>query len=110
MNLLFRAAAVAAVLALLVSPALAQQAKGKRRNELPPDDGRPPQATPVSQMKVLKDFQAELLYSVPRTQGSWVCMCVDPQGRLIISDQGTQGLYRITPPPIGGDASAIKIE
>ena len=64
------------------------------------DDGRPPQATPINQIKVLKDFKVELLYSVPRSQGSWVSMCVDPQGRLIVSDQGNGGLYRVIPPPV----------
>jgi putative heme-binding domain-containing protein len=58
-------------------------------------------ATPVEKIKVLKDFRVELLYSVPKeTQGSWVSLCVGPNGTLIASDQGG-GLYRITPPPVG---------
>jgi putative heme-binding domain-containing protein len=61
-------------------------------------------ATPISQIKALKDFQVELLYSVPkREEGSWVNMCVGPKGTLIVSDQGGP-LYRITPPKIGTDA------
>src|SRR5438477_9176564 len=100
MNFSLRAAIV---FFLLLGPALAQQPKAKRRNELPPDDGRPPQATPVSQIKALKDFQVELLYSVPRNQGSWVSMCIDPQGRLIVCDQSGAGLFRVTPPPLGSD-------
>src|SRR4051794_21438037 len=28
-------------------------------------------------------------------------MCLDPKGRLIVSDQGEQGLFRVTPPPVG---------
>ncbi len=61
-------------------------------------------ATPAETLKVLKDFKVELLYSVPKeTQGSWVNMCVDPKGRLIVSDQYGP-LYRITPPSIGGKA------
>lgn len=85
--------------------------KGKRRNrpEPPPDDGRPPQATPVTQIKTRPDFRVELLYSVPRSQGSWVAMCLDPQGRLIVSDQGGAGLFRVTPPP-GGDPSQTRVE
>src|SRR5476651_1948894 len=70
-------------------------------------------ATPIELIKVKKDYKVELLYSVPReTQGSWVNMCVDPKGRLIVSDQGgnkdakgqdlTGRLYRITPPALGG--------
>src|SRR5688572_25906377 len=52
-------------------------------------------ATPVDQLKVLKDFRVELLYTVPKSdQGSWVAMTVDPKGRLIVSDQYGK-LYRI---------------
>ena len=52
-------------------------------------------------MRVAKGFKIELLYTVPRkTQGSWVAMCVDPKGRLIVSDQNGK-LYRVTPPPPG---------
>lgn len=70
---------------------------------------RDPTATPISALKVKKDFKVELLYSVPKgVEGSWVSMCHDPKGRLIVSDQ-YGGLYRVTPPPIGSDAK-IKIE
>ena len=49
---------------------------------------RPPKATPADSLKVAKGFKVELLYSVPQQQyGSWVNMCVDPKGRLIVSDQ-----------------------
>ena len=72
-------------------------------NEAPPA----PKSTPVSQIKLAKDFQAELLYSVPDEQGSWVCLTTDPKGRLITSDQYGK-LYRITPPAISG--KAIQIE
>jgi putative heme-binding domain-containing protein len=96
---------------LLTSLAAAQEGKRRRRNDQPaPDDGRPPQATKVEQIKVLKDFRVELLYSVPRSQGSWVSMCLDPQGRLIVCDQGSAGLFRVTPPPVGQAASLPNIE
>lgn len=53
---------------------------------------------------VLPGFQIELLYTVPKeTQGSWVSIAFDNNGRLIASDQGAQGLYRITPPAIGSE-------
>jgi putative heme-binding domain-containing protein len=42
-------------------------------------------------------------------QGSWVSMCADPKGRLIVSDQ-YGGLYRITPPALGGKAESTKVE
>jgi hypothetical protein len=62
-------------------------------------------------LKLVKDFKAELLYRVPSaTQGSWVSMCVDPQGRLIVSDQGGAGLFRVTPPPLGGNSEETKVE
>ncbi len=68
-----------------------------------------PTATPVERLKIANDFRVELLHSVPQDQqGSWVNMCVDPKGRLIVSDQ-YGGLFRVTPPPIGSQAS-IKIE
>lgn len=71
---------------------------------------RIPTATPAEKLKVAKDFKAELLYSVPKEkEGSWVNLCVDPKGRLIVSDQ-YGGLFRITPPQLGGKAEATKIE
>ncbi len=42
-------------------------------------------------------------------QGSWVNLCVDPKGRLIVSDQYGP-LYRITPPAQGSPASQTKVE
>src|SRR6266487_5443917 len=61
-------------------------------------------ATAAGNLKVAKDFKAELLYTVPKaTEGSWVALCVDPKGRLIVSDQYGK-LYRIVPPPIGSGA------
>jgi len=47
-------------------------------------------------------FQVELLYTVPKNeQGSWVSITFDDKGRLIASDQGNKGLYRLTLPGIG---------
>ena len=69
-----------------------------------------PSATPANRIKVAKDFKVDLLYSVPReTQGSWVSMCVDPKGRLIVSDQDG-GLFRVTPPALSAPASDTKVE
>src|SRR5262249_14469857 len=71
---------------------------------------REPPATDPAKIKVAKDFKVELLYSVPKdTQGSWVNMCVDPKGRLYVSDQYGP-LYRVTPPAIGGKAEDTRIE
>ncbi|HEX8914501.1 MAG TPA: hypothetical protein VF796_19285 [Humisphaera sp.] len=67
------------------------------------------QATPVERLVVKPGFKVELLHTVPaETEGSWVSMCVDGKGRLIVSDQ-YGALYRVTPPAIGS-TEQIKIE
>jgi putative heme-binding domain-containing protein len=43
-------------------------------------------------------FDAELLYEIPPSQGSWVAMAFDPKGRLIVSDQDDKGVFRVTLP------------
>lgn len=46
---------------------------------------------------IAKGFKVELLYEVPSDeQGSWVSLTTDDRGRLLASDQGNKGLYRIT--------------
>ncbi len=52
------------------------------------------QAVDANKLKLPDGFQAELVYSVPRNQGSWVSMTTDAKGRLIASDQ-YGGLYRV---------------
>lgn len=88
---------VALALGLLtVSPGLAQ-------------DSFAGAATPIETLKVAKDFKVELLHTVPKDQqGSWVALCADPKGRLIVSDQ-YGSLYRLTPPPLG-TTTGLKIE
>ena len=89
---------------VLSSLALALALLGAAPARTAPPRPRRPQSTPAAALKVLKGFKAELLYSVPKdTQGSWVNMCVDAKGRLIVSDQ-YGGLYRVTPPPLGTSA------
>ena len=47
-------------------------------------------------------FQVERLFTVPKDElGSWVCITLDDRGRILASDQGKEGLCRITPSPIG---------
>lgn len=68
---------------------------------------REPEATPVADLKVAKGFHVELLYSVPKgDQGSWVNMCTDPKGRLIVSDQ-YGSLYRVTPAQFGAKSKTM---
>lgn len=59
------------------------------------------QGTASANLRVLKDFKVDLLYTVPKgEQGSWVAMCPDPKGRLIVSDQYGK-MYRLTLPAVG---------
>ncbi len=55
-------------------------------------------------------FDAEILYDVPKSQGSWVAMAFDPKGRLIVSDQDDKGVFRVTLPQEGEASSAIRVE
>ncbi len=87
---------------------------------------RHPQATAAADLTVPAGFQVELLRSASEDEGSWVCMTIDPAGRLYISPQSAVpgsgfsqdsawgGLWRVTlgagkisrwekvPVPIGG--------
>jgi putative heme-binding domain-containing protein len=63
---------------------------------LGPVPGAAAQAIPGEKVNVPPGFRAERLYTVPKDkQGSWVSLTVDGKGRLIASDQGGLGLYRI---------------
>lgn len=67
-------------------------------------------ATPPEKIRLPEGFEIELLYSVPREQqGSWVAMCQDDSGRLIVSDQ-YGGLYRFAVPGPGKKLDASQIE
>ena len=67
-------------------------------------------ATPIRNIKAADGFTVELLYSVPKpVQGSWVAMCHDDKGRLIVSDQ-FGGLYRFRPPGPGKTLKQSDIE
>ena len=57
--------------------------------------------TPVERIRAAKGFRVELLYSVPADeQGSWVNLCTDQRGRILVSDQ-YGGLFRFEPPAAG---------
>lgn len=61
-------------------------------------------AVPNGVFQLPEGFQVEELYTVPKgEQGSWVSITFDNRGRLIASDQGGKGFYRITLPAIGTD-------
>ena len=60
--------------------------------------------------QTLPGFEVQHLYTVPKNeQGSWVCLTTDHKGRLLASDQGGKGIYRITLPTMGNDEE-IKVE
>ena len=61
-------------------------------------------------IRLLEGFDAELLYTVPKSQGSWVAMTFDPKGRLIVSDQDDKGVFRVTLADVDGKRKAVKVE
>lgn len=70
------------------------------------------EATPADALFVANDFKVELLHSGDPEEGSWVNMCKDNQGRLILSPQYRSpnpdgGLLRIT---LGADGQIAKRE
>jgi putative heme-binding domain-containing protein len=91
-----------------------QPAKSSKSDTATPAPTKPalkePQATDPAKLKTISGFKVELIYSVPKDkQGSWVNMCVDPRGRLIVCDQ-YGGLFRVTPPKIGEPPSKTLVE
>lgn len=65
---------------------------------------------PDTQITLREGFDAELLYAVPSSQGSWVAMTFDPKGRIIVSDQDDKGVFRVTLPQGGDPGSQIQVE
>ena len=74
-----------------------------------PDDGNHV-LDPDTQITLPEGFDAELLYSVPTEQGSWVAMAFDPKGRLIVSDQDDKGVFRVTLAREGDPSSKLSVE
>ncbi|MBI3417544.1 MAG: c-type cytochrome [Verrucomicrobia bacterium] len=67
-------------------------------------------ATPASELKVPDGFKIELLHSTTVEEGSWICLAIDPKGRLIVSpqdDKEKRPLLRLT---LGGDGQIAKTE
>ncbi len=86
----------------------AARKKKKKRTVGPPIGGNT--ATPIDRIKAMEGFKVELLYSVPgEDQGSWVALCTDDKGRLLVSDQ-FGGLYRISPPAAGQTIDRADVE
>jgi len=61
-------------------------------------------------MTLQNDFKMELLYKPDQaTEGQWVPMAWDQQGRLIVASYNSDHLLRLTIPPVGSDAP-IRVE
>ena len=73
------------------------RSKGKLGDQPWGDVFKVPVATSAESLTVLPGFKVELLHSSEIGQGSWICMAIDPKGRLIISPQDDkQPLLRVT--------------
>jgi putative heme-binding domain-containing protein len=91
-----------ASLALLAVPAPCQDSVGSA------DRGHVLDADTLITLR--RGFDAELLYTVPPEQGSWVAMAFDPKGRLIVSDQDSPGVFRLTLPKVGDASAKVGVE
>ncbi|MDF1714345.1 MAG: c-type cytochrome [Akkermansiaceae bacterium] len=61
-----------------------------------PGEKAPGKAAEPDEFQIAEGFEAELLYTVPKgEQGSWVSLCVAPDGSFYATDQGGKGLFRI---------------
>jgi putative heme-binding domain-containing protein len=56
----------------------------------------PRQATAAGTLRVMPGFKVELLHSASASEGTWIAMAVDPQGRFIVSPQRKSPLLRLT--------------
>jgi len=66
---------------------------------------------PAGVFELLPGFAVEKLFTVPKDElGSWVCIAFDNKGRLLASDQGENGICRITLPPVGVRDGETKVE
>src|SRR5688572_21212988 len=52
--------------------------------------------TPAAEIKVPEGFKVEMVRAAEPEEGSWVSICKDDKGRLIISPQDGQPLLRVT--------------
>jgi putative heme-binding domain-containing protein len=82
---------VLAILALVLVGDHTSAQKKKRRPPAKRD------ATQPADLYAAPDFKVELIYTAePATEGSWINMCKDDKGRLIIAGQRGQPILRFT--------------
>ena len=66
---------------------------------------------PATGLNLQPGFAAELIYKVDaKKYGSWIGLAFDKQGRLLVSDQYKQGVFRLTIPKVGEKFSEKNIE
>ena len=85
--------------------------KAKAAESLAEADTTPPAAAKGAtvKLKAAPGFKVETIYEVPLAeQSSWVALTIDDQGRLLASDQGAKGLFRITLPDAAGKAARVE--
>ena len=112
----FHLVAIAALSAITFPGGLQAQQKNPKKKPRPAKSQQvgpavnENKATPVDRISVAEGFEVELLYSVPgEAQGSWVNLCTDNKGRIIVSDQ-FGGLYRFAAPPAGQPLDPASVE
>ncbi|MBY0229175.1 MAG: c-type cytochrome [Gemmataceae bacterium] len=84
-----RSLLLVALAAMSLSPAASDAQKKKQPAKR--------EATGPADLYVLPDFKVELLHTAdPVTEGSWINLCKDDKGRLLVSGQNRQPILRFT--------------
>ncbi|MDP6929487.1 MAG: DUF1080 domain-containing protein, partial [Planctomycetota bacterium] len=73
------------------------------------EPGVPQEAKAASEVSVPVGFQAEVVFEVPKSMGSWVALTAGPNGEFFAADQ-KDGIYRIKPSEVDKPGSATTIE
>jgi len=93
------ALAVALSLAMLLNSTVNSQDQKKPDPPKKKAKQAPPKrnATDPAVLQTLPGFKVELLHTAdPATEGSWINLCKDHKGRLIIGGQRNQPVLRVT--------------
>ena len=84
-----------------INAAIKNQTKKEDQPAQPPISSKPGLSKSEGSIRLPAGFSVEKLYEVPKDQqGSWVAMCFDNKGRMIVGDQ-YGGLYRFAVPETG---------
>jgi len=70
--------------------------------------GNPWSGSGVEHITVPEGFTIERLYEVPAAQGSWISIANDGRGGFYVSDEKTQGIFRLEVPE-GGEPQATRL-